>query len=155
ATVDPKSGGHSLGGAAGPVTARQLATLMVGSELPTPPPRESAVGDKAVLQVAGLTVRAEDGRLLLDDVSFTIHEGEGSGIAGGEGKGRAELVESIRGIRSSTGSVSLAGESASGWTPRRRREAGVGYIPEDRQRQGLLLDASLWENRILGHQTQP
>jgi simple sugar transport system ATP-binding protein len=155
ATVDPKSGWRSAGGAAGPVTARQLATLMVGSELPTPPPRESAVGDRAVLQVAGLTVRAEDGRLLLDDVSFTIHEGEVLGIAGVEGNGQAELVEAIMGIRSSTGSVSLAGEPASGWTTRRRREAGVGYIPEDRQRQGLLLDGSLWENRILGHQTQP
>ena len=41
------------------------------------------------------------------------------------------------------------------WTTRRRREAGIGYIPEDRHRQGLLLDAPLWENRILGHQTEP
>jgi len=144
ATVDPKT-----------VTARQLATLMVGSELPTPPPRESAVGDEAVLEVAGLTVRAEDGRPLIDDVSFTIHRGEVLGIAGVEGNGQAELVEAIMGIRPSTGAVFLAGVPIADWSTRRRREAGVGYIPEDRHRQGLLLDAPLWENRMLGHQTQP
>ncbi|MGH8861644.1 MAG: heme ABC transporter ATP-binding protein, partial [Jatrophihabitantaceae bacterium] len=42
----------------------------------------------------------------------------------------------------------------SGWRTRKRREAGIGYIPEDRQRHGLLLEAPLWENRILGHQTE-
>jgi simple sugar transport system ATP-binding protein len=144
ATVDP-----------GSVTARDLATLMVGSELPTPPPRESAVGDEPVLQVAGLTVRAEDGRLLVDDVSFTIHRGEVLGIAGVEGNGQAELIEAIMGIRASTGSVSMAGVPVTGWTTRRRREAGISYIPEDRHRQGLLLNAPLWENRMLGHQTEP
>ena len=41
------------------------------------------------------------------------------------------------------------------WGTRRRREAGIGYIPEDRHRHGLLLDAPLWENRMLGHQTEP
>src|SRR3712207_9416531 len=46
-------------------------------------------------------------------------------------------------------------EDAPDWSTRPRREAGVGFIPEDRHRQGMLLDAPLWENRILGHQTRP
>jgi simple sugar transport system ATP-binding protein len=54
-----------------------------------------------------------------------------------------------------TGTVWLGEEDATGWSTRARREAGVGFIPEDRQRQGMLLDAPLWENRILGHQTRP
>jgi simple sugar transport system ATP-binding protein len=49
----------------------------------------------------------------------------------------------------------LGGEDVSEWSTRARREAGVGFIPEDRHRQGMLLDATLWENRILGHQTRP
>jgi ABC-type uncharacterized transport system ATPase subunit len=52
------------------------------------------------------------------------------------------------------GSLSLGGEDITGWSTRRRREAGVGYVPEDRHRHGLLLDAPLWENRLLGHQTE-
>jgi simple sugar transport system ATP-binding protein len=51
--------------------------------------------------------------------------------------------------------VELAGQDIAGWPTRQRREAGIGYIPEDRHRHGLLLDATLWENRILGHQTEP
>jgi general nucleoside transport system ATP-binding protein len=137
------------------VTARQLAELMVGSELPTPETRESTVTDETVLQAHGLTVRSVDGRALIEDLSFTIHRGEVLGIAGVEGNGQAELVEAIMGMRPlAAGSIDLAGEDLSTWPTRRRREHGIGYIPEDRHRHGLLLDSPLWENRILGHQTE-
>ena len=143
-TVDPAS-----------VTARQLAELMVGSELPTPETRESTVTDQPVLRVEGLTVRPLVGRPVLEDISFTIHRGEVLGIAGVEGNGQAELVEAIMGMRPlSEGSIRLGDDDLTGWSTRARRESGIGYIPEDRHRHGLLLDAPLWENRILGHQTQ-
>ncbi|QYC38648.1 Ribose import ATP-binding protein RbsA [Nonomuraea coxensis DSM 45129] len=134
-------------------SARQLAELMVGSELPTPETRESTVTDRMAFQVAHLTVEA-GGRLLLDDVSFDIHEGEILGIAGVEGNGQSELIEAIMGIRAAHGVITLGEQDVSSWPTLRRREAGIGYIPEDRHRQGLLLEASLWENRILGHQTR-
>jgi general nucleoside transport system ATP-binding protein len=144
ATVDPSS-----------VTARDLAELMVGSELPSPETRESTVTDLEMLRIDGLTLASAEGRLLLDDVSFRIRKGEVLGIAGVEGNGQAELVEAIMGIRViAAGTVSLDGVDISHATTRERREAGVGYIPEDRHRHGLLLEAPLWENRILGHQTQ-
>jgi ABC-type uncharacterized transport system ATPase subunit len=137
------------------VTARQLAELMVGSELPTPETRESTVTDRMVLQGDGLTVRSAGGRTLIDDVSFVIHQGEVLGIAGVEGNGQAELVEAVMGMRPlAAGAIHLGGEDLSTWGTRRRREAGIAYIPEDRHRHGLLLDSPLWENRILGHQTQ-
>ncbi len=136
------------------VSARDLAELMVGSELPTPGTRESTVTDKVILDVSGLTVHTPDGRAVLDGVSFTIHSGEVVGIAGVEGNGQAELIEAIMGLRPlSAGRISLDGGDITHWSTRERREAGIGYIPEDRQRQGLLLEAPLWENRILGHQT--
>jgi simple sugar transport system ATP-binding protein len=138
----------------GKVTARQLAELMVGSELPTAETRESTVTDKVVLDVADLTVRLPDGRAVVEDVSFTIHAGEVLGIAGVEGNGQAELVEAVMGMRPmERGSLALAGEDITGWSTRKRRESGIAYIPEDRHRHGLLLDSPLWENRMLGHQT--
>ena len=137
------------------VTARQLAELMVGSELPSPETRESTVTDVEVLTVEGLTLANDAGRLLLDGIDLTIHKGEVLGIAGVEGNGQAELVETIMGMHTSaTGTVRLESDVITGWSTRKRREAGIGYIPEDRTRHGLLLEAPLWENRILGHQTQ-
>jgi general nucleoside transport system ATP-binding protein len=136
-------------------TARKLAELMVGSELPVPELRDSTVRDTVELDVAGLTVRAPDGRTVLDDVSFAIRQGEIVGIGGVEGNGQAELVEVILGLRPIVaGHIRLGDRDITGWGTRRRRMAGIGYIPEDRQRQGLLLEAPLWENRILGHQTE-
>jgi simple sugar transport system ATP-binding protein len=137
------------------VTARQLAELMVGSELPSPETRESTVTDVEVLTVEGLTLANDAGRVVLDGIDLTIHKGEVLGIAGVEGNGQAELVETIMGMHTpAAGTVRLESDDITTWSTRRRREAGVGYIPEDRTRHGLLLEAPLWENRILGHQTQ-
>jgi simple sugar transport system ATP-binding protein len=145
ATVDPAS-----------VTAHDLAELMVGSELPVPELRESTVTDEAMLVLDAVTVAAPDGRLLLEDVSFTIHRGEVLGIAGVEGNGQAELVDAVMGVRPiASGTVRLGDADVTAWPTRKVREAGVSCIPEDRTRQGLLLEAPLWENRMLGHQTQP
>ena len=92
---------------------------------------------------------------MLDDVSFAIRKGEIVGIAGVEGNGQAELVEAILGLRPlAAGRIRLGEQDITRWSTRQRREAGIGYIPEDRHRQGLLLEAPLWENRILGHQTE-
>jgi ABC-type uncharacterized transport system ATPase subunit len=137
------------------VTKRQLAEMMVGSELPSPETDETTVTDEVLLELSGITLTDERGRNLLTDISFAIHRGEVLGIAGVEGNGQAELVETIMGMRKpSKGTISLAGKDMTDWGTRERREAGIGYIPEDRQRHGLLLDSPLWENRILGYQTR-
>ncbi|MCI3904716.1 ABC transporter ATP-binding protein [Streptomyces spectabilis] len=137
-------------------TPRQLAELMVGSELPTPETAESTVTDRPMLEVDGLKLLAADSeRALLDDISFTIHEGEVLGIAGVEGNGQTELIDALIGLKhADSGTVRLAGEDITAWATRKRREEGVGYIPEDRHRHGLLLESPLWENRILGHVTE-
>jgi general nucleoside transport system ATP-binding protein len=144
ATVDPKS-----------VTSRQLAELMVGSELPSPSTEDSTVTDRPVLTITDLTLVSPDGHGILRDINLTIHAGEVLGIAGVEGNGQAELVEAIMGMRDpSSGRILLEDVDISDWHTREIREAGVGYIPEDRHRHALLLDAPLWENTMLGHQTQ-
>lgn len=136
-------------------TPRELAEMMVGSELPTPQTAESTVTDRPVLTVDRLRLAAASGKALLDDISFTIHEGEILGIAGVEGNGQTELVDALIGLRTTdSGVIRLADEEITAWPTRRRREEGIGYIPEDRHRHGLLLESPLWENRILGHVTE-
>ncbi|MBO8186817.1 ABC transporter ATP-binding protein [Streptomyces sp. DW4-2] len=140
-------------------TPKQLAELMVGSELPSAETRESTVTDQPLLRVTDLHLSAADPdgglRTVLDGISFTIHKGEVLGVAGVEGNGQAELVEAIMGMSDPDGgSVTLDGQDISHASTRSRRESGIGYIPEDRHRHGLLLEAPLWENRILGHVTE-
>lgn len=137
------------------VTAEDLAEMMVGSELPTPATTESTVTDKVVLEVSELTVLASGGKALVDNVSFKIHSGEILGVAGVEGNGQSELLDALLGLEKSTGKVQFLEHDISNWTTRKRREHGIAFIPEDRTRQGLLLEAPLWENRMLGHQTLP
>jgi simple sugar transport system ATP-binding protein len=137
------------------VTASQLAELMVGSELPSPETRESTVTDRVVLDGRGLTVVDEDGREIVSDVDLTIHAGEVLGIAGVEGNGQTQLVEAVVGmVPLARGHLTLDGTDITGWGTRKCRESGIGFIPEDRGRHGLLLEAPIWENRILGHQTE-
>jgi simple sugar transport system ATP-binding protein len=142
ATVDPAD-----------VTTGRLAELMVGSELPRPETRESTVTDTVELSVKGLGVKALDGRWLVQDATFDIHRGEILGIAGVEGNGQAQLLDALIGLTPvSAGTIELGGEDITSWSTEARRDAGMGYIPEDRQEGGLLLAAPLWENAMLGHQ---
>jgi ABC-type uncharacterized transport system ATPase subunit len=140
----------------GQVTSRQLAELMVGSELPSPSTQESTVTDRPVLRLQDVEVLDVVGRPVLTDIDLTVHAGEVLGIAGVEGNGQTELVETVIGmLRTSKGSIWLADTDVTSLPTKLRREFGIGVIPEDRHRHGLLLDAPLWENRILGHQTRP
>ncbi len=137
------------------VTAHDLAELMVGSELPTPETAESTVTERVGLDISAVTVVDDDRRPVIENISLRIHEGEILGIAGVEGNGQSELVDAIIGTAAVTaGSISLQGLDITNLSVRKRREAGIGYVPEDRHHEGLMLDAPLWENAALGHQTQ-
>lgn len=137
------------------VTAHDLAELMVGSELPTPATSESTVTSHVALEIIDLAVVGADNRPAIENINLKIHKGEIVGIAGVEGNGQGELVDAIIGTeRASHGSISLLGNDITNANVRHRREAGIGYVPEDRHREGLLLGSPLWENAALGHQTQ-
>jgi ABC-type uncharacterized transport system ATPase subunit len=138
------------------VSSRQLAEMMVGSELPSPETRESTVTDREVLRVDGLELASETGgRPLLSGVDLVVRAGEVLGIAGVEGNGQTELVETIMGMRRATGGrIVLAGKDITRAHTLERREAGIGYVPEDRTRHGLLASQPLWINRILGYQSR-
>jgi simple sugar transport system ATP-binding protein len=114
------------------------------------------VRETPVLRLQDVTVASPGGRPAVDEVSLTVREGEVVGIAGVEGNGQAELVDAVMGLRPlATGTVLFGDDDITAWSTRERRESGFGFIPEDRHRQGMLLEGTLWENRILGHQTRP
>ncbi|MGH8871546.1 MAG: ABC transporter ATP-binding protein [Acidimicrobiia bacterium] len=135
------------------VDARELAEMMIGSELPSPETRESTVQDEVLLDVAGLGLQSGSGRAVLQGIEFKVHKGEIVGVAGVEGNGQSQLVDAIIGLApDAVGEIKLAGRSITHLPTRERRGSGIGLIPEDRQRQGLLLTSPLWENAALGHQ---
>ncbi len=132
-------------------TPHDIARMMIerdyiaGVENNTPPESLSPV-----LDVQNLCVRNEHGGLALNKVSFTVNKGEIVGVVGVSGNGQAELVECIVGLEKlDSGSIIMNGEDIGGWGIRKRREAGLGYIPEDRHRTGLVLELSVAENLIL------
>ena len=91
-------------------------------------------------------------RNLVDDVTFTVRRGEIVGIAGVEGNGQSELVQAILGLLPSTGSIVADGVDITAMSTKQRRALGIGYISEDRQKDGLVMAFTIWENAALGHQ---
>jgi ABC-type uncharacterized transport system ATPase subunit len=136
------------------VTARDLAEMMVGSQLPTPQTRSSTVTTHRALELREITVGPEPGstRDRVHRVSCDVHRGEILGIAGVEGNGQSELIAAIMGLEESTGTVLVDGLDVNNLSTMQRKARGIGYIPEDRQQDGLALELPLWENAALGHQ---
>ncbi|GHU87552.1 heme ABC transporter ATP-binding protein [Spirochaetia bacterium] len=128
-------------------STQELANLMVGREvsmsLEKTPPR---FGD-VVLDVEGLTVRNEDHFEVVKDVSFSIRGGEIFAIAGVSGNGQIEIADAIAGLaKPYRGKINLKGQDITNDSIRARTEAGISYIPEDRQKYGVILDFTLAEN---------
>jgi simple sugar transport system ATP-binding protein len=106
-----------------------------------------------VLEVRDLSIASRRGTPKVDHVTFDIRAGEVFGIAGVEGNGQTELVEALAGLRPiASGIVRLGGVELNSLSVRRRADAGLSHIPEDRQRRGLILDYSVADNLVLGLQ---
>jgi len=135
-------------------TEQELARMMVGRDvLFDRQPRETTPGDP-VLEVDSLRVRGDRGLEQVRGVDLTVREGEILGIAGVQGNGQRELVEGLTGLRPvASGTVRFGGDDITGTSRRRRIEAGIAYIPEDRQTEGLVREYDLVHNALLGNQT--
>jgi general nucleoside transport system ATP-binding protein len=133
----------------------ELAALMVGRSVQLRVSKETASPAGVVLDVKDLTVPAEHGGLAVDSVSFDVRAGEILGVAGVQGNGQTELCEALMGLRPSTGTVALDGTDISGASTRDRLRAGIGYIPEDRQEDGLIGGFTVADNLILDVYDRP
>jgi len=137
-------------------TEEGLARLMVGREVLLRVDKTAAQPARVLLSVKGLTVEDDRGIEQVRDVSFEVKGGEIVGIAGVDGNGQTELIDAIAGLRrSQAGKIVIGDEDVTDDSCKECLDAGLGHIPEDRQRRGLVLDFSLAENLALHDYDHP
>ena len=132
-------------------TRESLAKLMVGRDVDLSGTRRptSAVGEP-VLQITDLTVRDDRDLEVVHDVSLVVNGGEIVALAGVDGNGQTELVQAITGLRKpERGHITIAGTDVTGKSANDAFDAGLGHIPEDRHRHGLVLEFSIAENVVM------
>ena len=136
--------------------ASEIARLMVGRELRPIAPRTTPPSTDPVLEIRGLQARTDRGATALQGVDLTVHAGEILGVAGVGGNGQSELAECLLGLREPTaGTIAIGGIDVAHDDPKRTRQRGVAYVPEDRRREGLVLAFTVADNFILGKQDRP
>jgi ABC-type uncharacterized transport system ATPase subunit len=144
---DGKSVGHVK---TSETSAKDLARMIVGRDVLLRVEKTPAKPESPVLEVKNLHVEGKHGRAV-NGVTFDVKAGEIVGIAGIEGNGQTELIESLAGLLTSNeGTVSFLGNDITRRSARELKELGIAHIPEDRHRRGLLLHSDLSENSILG-----
>ena len=149
-TVTVLRRGRVVGSPPPTATDSELAALMVGREVELRVHKDAARPGDVVLVVEDLAVRDETGRLAVDGVSLEVRAGEILGVAGVQGNGQTELCKALMGLLPvQRGRVSLDGRDLTRASTRDVLEAGVSYIPEDRQEDGLVESFSVAENLVL------
>jgi len=133
----------------------ELAALMVGRSVQLRVSKQAASPAGVVLDVRDLSVPGEHGGEAVHSVSFEVRAGEILGVAGVQDNGQTELCEALMGLRPSAGSVVLDGTDISEASTRDRLRAGIGFIPEDRQEDGLVGAFSVADNLILDVYDRP
>ncbi|RPI97675.1 MAG: ABC transporter ATP-binding protein, partial [Chloroflexi bacterium] len=133
-----------------------LASMMVGRAVQLELERAEANPGEPVLQVNNLVIADETRQITVDDVSFNVLKGEVLGIAGVQGNGQTELVEAVTGLRTPvSGKISLLGNDITHASPRQVTDLGSAHIPEDRQRDGLVLLFPVADNLVLNMYHHP
>jgi general nucleoside transport system ATP-binding protein len=128
----------------------QLAALMVGREVSFEIEKAEANPSQTVLDIANLVVEDNRGVEVVRGLNMQVRAGEVVGLAGVDGNGQTELIEAITGLRPvKAGTIRLGGHDVTNASPRKVTEVGVGHIPEDRHKRGLVLDFSVSENMVL------
>ncbi|MDQ2094677.1 ABC transporter ATP-binding protein [Rhodalgimonas zhirmunskyi] len=132
-----------------------LAELMVGRKVLLQVEKAPARPGAQVLEIEGLSVTDDEGVERLKDISLSVRAGEVLGIAGVAGNGQSELLEVLGGMRAGRGKVRMNGQEidlAIKYSDGKgRRARGIGHVPEDRQREGLIMDFTAWENMVFGY----
>jgi ABC-type uncharacterized transport system ATPase subunit len=137
-------------------TEASLAKAMVGREVLLRVEKAPATPGDVILSIGDLHVRDDRGIEKVRGVSFDVRAGEIVGIAGVDGNGQTELIEAITGLRKTeSGTISVDGRAVHDANARHMLDVGVGHIPEDRQRRGLVLEFSIAENIALHDYAKP
>ncbi|HET7629116.1 MAG TPA: ABC transporter ATP-binding protein [Bacillales bacterium] len=128
----------------------KLAMMMVGREVNFEVERAASKPGETVFEVKDLVVGDEGKTAVVKQLNLNVRAGEILGIAGVDGNGQTELIEAVTGLRKvKSGSIQVNGKDITSITPRKVFESGVGHIPQDRHKHGLVLDFSIGENMVL------
>jgi len=128
----------------------QLASMMVGRAVELNVLKEESKPKDVVLKVNNLTIMNKNRKVEVDNISFEVRAGEILGIAGVQGNGQTELVRCLTGLmKSESGEIKILGEDITKSNPRHTTELGVAHIPEDRQKDGLVLQSPVQDNLVL------
>ena len=131
-------------------TNADLAEMMVGRSVSFKTEKQEAQPKEVILSIKDLVVNENRGVPAVKNLSLDVRAGEIVGIAGIDGNGQSELIQAITGLRKiESGSVELKGQSIVGLHPRQITEMSVGHVPEDRHRDGLVLEMMISENIAL------
>ena len=131
-------------------TPKQIAALMTGHEVEINANTDEPSQGEPALEIKDLCVRSDRGFLALDHFNLTVKAGEIVGLAGVSGNGQRELAEAINGIRKAeSGTIGFFGEEIQNLTPGQVIAKGMGYIPEERNTEGIVPSMSVKENMIL------
>ena len=131
-------------------TNKDLAEMMVGRSVSFVTEKEEAQPKEVVLQISDLVVNENRGVPAVKELSLDVRAGEIVGIAGIDGNGQSELIQAITGLRKvKSGSIKIKGQEVVGLSPRKITEMSVSHVPEDRHRDGLVLEMMLSENIAL------
>ncbi len=142
--------GKVVGAAEPTASETELAAMMVGRDVSLTVDRTPAEPGPVALEVRGLTVADDRGQITVDDISFSVAGGEIVALAGVQGNGQEELVESLVGLRlPTTGSIRIEGTDIAGHSVDDVLEQGVGFVPEDRQHDGIVGGFTVAENLVL------
>jgi ABC-type uncharacterized transport system ATPase subunit len=137
-------------------TEASLAAMMVGREVILTVDKEPARPQDVVLKVENLHAEDDRHHPVVNGVHLEVHAGEILGVAGVQGNGQTELVEVLTGLRPSTeGHVWIMGTETTHASPRQIIELGVAHVPEDRRKDGLVLNYPVYDNLILCTYYQP
>lgn len=132
------------------VSNKDLAEMMVGRSVSFVTEKEEAKPKDVVLQISDLIVNENRGVPAVKELSLDVHAGEIVGVAGIDGNGQSELIQAITGLRKvKSGSIKIKGREVVGLSPRKITEMQVSHVPEDRHRDGLVLEMMLSENIAL------
>ncbi len=132
------------------VTEHDLAEMMVGRAVKFEIDRGPAHPGEVVLSVQNITVKNNRGQEAVKNLSLDVRAGEVVGVAGVDGNGQTELIYAITGLSPvARGSILLNGKDISKYSIRQRIEAGIGHVPEDRQKHGLIAEFTVAENVVL------
>ena len=131
-------------------TEQSLASLMVGRDVILEVDKGEATPGVEILNVVNLQVHDDRGLPAVEGVNLGLQRGEILGVAGVQGNGQTELVEALTGMRQvDSGRIVIKGEDVTGASPRKVMEKGVGHVPEDRQRDGLVSSFTVMHNLVL------